>query len=130
MARPLARRALPRAVLLRRRLALAAEFLDFGFRQVFDADKSVVGLACPYQLVEFHLYRRTVTVLGVLDEENHEEGDDGRSSVDNELPCVGKAEQGAVERPDRDHQTADDEGDGRAGGMRDAIGDPGELFFE
>ena len=39
--------------------------------------------------VEFHLDRGAVAVLRVLDQENHQEGDDGRAGVDDELPGVG-----------------------------------------
>jgi hypothetical protein len=34
------------------------------------------------QFIQFQLYRGAVSVLGVLDEEHHEEGDDSRACID------------------------------------------------
>lgn len=40
--------------------------------------------------------RPRIAVLRVLDEEDHEERDDHRSGVDDELPCVGEPTTGPV----------------------------------
>src|SRR6185503_21217964 len=45
------------------------------------------------QLVELHLHGLRIPVLGVLDQEDHEEGDDRGAGVDHELPRVREAEQ-------------------------------------
>jgi hypothetical protein len=77
-------------------LAQGAEALDLFLCQVLDADEMVAALAHPDQLVQLGLDSRAVTVLGVLDEEHHHEGHDGRARIDDQLPCIGKAEQGAL----------------------------------
>src|SRR2546428_12763415 len=49
------------------------------------------------QLVELEIDRFAVTVLGVLDDEHHQEGDDRGARIDDELPRIGEA----VFRPER-----------------------------
>src|SRR5262245_3528483 len=41
-----------------------------------------------------------IAVLGVLNQEHHQECDNGRSSVDDQLPCVGKMKSGTGNKPD------------------------------
>ena len=60
------------------------------------------------QLVQLGLHRRTVAVLGVLDQEHHQEGDDGRAGVDHQLP-------GLAELEDRPASTAQTSTIGQAG---------------
>ena len=45
------------------------------------------------QLVKFELNGFAVAILCVLDEEDHQEGDDGGACVNDELPCVGIVEE-------------------------------------
>src|SRR5690349_1083299 len=40
------------------------------------------------ELIQLHLDRLRIAVLRVLDEEHHEKGDDRRSRIDDELPCI------------------------------------------
>ena len=61
-------------------------------KKVLDADEGVLGGAGADQFVELGLDRRAVPVLRVLDQENHQEGDDGGAGVDDELPAIGEAE--------------------------------------
>src|SRR5438132_1248954 len=91
----------------RRPLALVADFLDLGFGQVLDAYEMVMGTAHPDQFVELRLNRRAIAVLGVLDEEHHQEGDDGRAGVDHQLPGVRETEEWSTCRPYDDDQAAD-----------------------
>ena len=46
----------------------------------------------PDQLVQFNLERLSIAVLRALDQENHQEGDNGRACIDDELPCVAVVE--------------------------------------
>ena len=46
----------------------------------------------PDQLVQLELHRRGVAVLGVLDQEDHQEGDDRGAGVDDQLPGVAEVE--------------------------------------
>ena len=70
---------------------------------MLDADEGVLALADADQLVELRLKGRAVPVLGVLDQEHHEEGDDRRAGVDDQLPGVRKSNSGP--RPQFDVDT-------------------------
>jgi hypothetical protein len=50
------------------------------------------------------MHRFGVAVLGVLDQEHHQKGDDGGSGIDDELPRIGKMKSGAGEQPNGNHQ--------------------------
>ena len=58
----------------------------------------------PDQLIKFRLNGRSVPVLRVLNDEDHQKRNDGRARVDNELPRVGEVKQRTTERPCRDDQ--------------------------
>src|SRR5216110_1120356 len=45
-----------------------------------------------------------VPILGVLNQKYHEEGDNGRGGVYDQLPRVGKMKSGASEEPDGNHK--------------------------
>jgi hypothetical protein len=45
-----------------------------------------------------------VAVLRILNQEYHQEGDNGRGGVDDQLPGVGKMKSGASEEPDSNHK--------------------------
>ena len=52
------------------------------------------------EFVQLQVQRLGVTVLGVLDEENHQEGDDRRTGIDDELPGVREMKERAAGGPD------------------------------
>jgi len=56
------------------------------------------------ELVELDLNRGTVSVLRVLDQEDHEERHDRGRRVDDELPGVAEAEEGAADEPQGDQR--------------------------
>jgi len=61
-----------------------------------------------------------VTVLRVLNQKYHQERDNGRGRVDDQLPRVGKMKSGTSEEPDGDHKHSSTKGPGAAenhGGM-------------
>ena len=60
-------------------------------------------LGRPNQFVQLHLDRLGVAVLCVLDDEDHQEGDDRRTRVDDELPGIAEVEQRARREPHQDH---------------------------
>src|SRR5262249_26784182 len=62
------------------------------------------------ELVQLELDGERVLVLRALDEEHHQEGDDGGAGVDDQLPGVGEAEQRSGPEPDDDHQHGGGEG--------------------
>ena len=59
-----------------------------------------------HQLVELQVDRVRVLVLRPLDEEHHQEGDDGGAGVDDELPAESDNEEGDRHRPDISTPTA------------------------
>ena len=90
-------------------------FLKFTVGQMLYADKIV---ARPFnradQFVKLGLYRRAIAVLLVLNEENHQECNDGRAGIDHQLPCIRKMEYRAGRRPNQNDKTAKDKCDGLA----------------
>jgi len=59
-------------------------------------------------LIEFQMDRLGIAILSVLDEENHQERDDGCAGVDNKLPRVREMKGGARDRPYHDDEEGDD----------------------
>jgi hypothetical protein len=57
------------------------------------------------QLVELELDGVTITVLGILNQKHHQECDDRRARVDDQLPCVAELEYWTGEAPDDDDQS-------------------------
>ena len=93
-------------------MALAAfeDVVELGVGEVLDADELVLGLRGADQLVELGLKGGVVAVLGVLDQEHHQEGDDRRAGVDHQLPGVGVVEERARDGPDEHDKAAEQEG--------------------
>src|SRR5882724_217832 len=81
------------------------------------------------QLVELELDRLAVPVLRRLDEEDHQEGDDGGARVDHQLPAVGEAEHRSADRPAEHDRQRDQEGGMRADRRGDAAGESAEPAF-
>src|SRR5688500_18716817 len=71
------------------------------------------------ELVQLQLDGQAVLVLALLDQEDHQEGDDGGAGVDDELPGVREAEDGARQGPGDDHRDGHGKGARAAGGARD-----------
>jgi hypothetical protein len=70
---------------------------------------------CAEQLIELDLNRFGVAVLGVLNEEDHQECDDGRSGIDDELPGIAVLKERAGHQPGQYHNHRPCEGQGTAG---------------
>src|SRR6476661_6258805 len=85
-----------------------------------------MGGAHPDQLVKFDLDRSTVSILGILNEENHQKGHDGGARVNNQLPGVRIIEDRARDRPDHDGERRKQKGGGASRGLRGAAGDIAE----
>jgi len=78
------------AQLLRVLFERCSHKLDLRVGQVFDANELFPCLVDRAQeFVELRLHRRAVPILAVLDQEHHQEGDDGGPGIDDQLPCVG-----------------------------------------
>jgi hypothetical protein len=73
---------------------------------MFDSNERVLRSAGPNQLIEFGLDRGAIAVLRVLDQKDHQESNDSRSCLDNELPGVGKSKDWASDGPSDDNEQA------------------------
>lgn len=89
-----------------------AEFDEFILQElqliilhVFDVDERIARRVDRLnKLIELEVNRARVAVLRILDEEDHEEGEDGRTGVHEELPFLGIMEERARERPKKDER--------------------------
>jgi hypothetical protein len=87
------------------------QLIELIVRQIFQADQAVAGLLTgPDQLVQFEVQGFGIGVLGMLDQEDHQERDDGCARIDDQLPRVGIAEQRSDERPQDDDRHGTEEG--------------------
>src|SRR5262249_39073003 len=69
-----------------------------------------------------------VAILRVLNEENHQEGNDGGAGVDDQLPRFREAEERAADGPDDDQSQCHQERDVVAGQLRDPAGHASKEF--
>ncbi len=80
--------------------AFSAELFEFTLERLqlvvgkfFEIDQLVPGAAQGTdQLIQFQMHRLCVAVLCVLNQKHHQESDDGRAGVDDELPGIGVIE--------------------------------------
>ena len=62
---------------------VAAKFFEISFGQLFKIEKRIMRMGRGAdKLIELDLYGTRVAVLTVLNDEDHQEGDDGCASVD------------------------------------------------
>jgi len=107
--------------------APGAKVVDFFLGEIFDTDKGIPGRAGANELVKLGLQRCTVAILRVLDQEYHQEGNDGRSGVDYQLPGFRIAKRWPREAPYDNYGTANKERHWMAGRPCGGIGDYGET---
>ncbi|MBS1168693.1 MAG: hydrolase, family domain protein [Proteobacteria bacterium] len=91
-----------------------ADLPDFLLIELFDADEFVLGRRGKDQFVELRLQRLAVAILGTLQNEHHQEGNDGGRRVDDELPGFGEGEERSSDRPNEDQRHGNGEGRGPA----------------
>jgi hypothetical protein len=70
-----------------------------------------------------------IPVLRVLNEKYHEERDDGRARVDDQLPRVGKLKQWPSHTPDQDYQERQSKGANAARNLGNILGKPTEQVI-
>ena len=78
------------------------------------------------QFVEFELDGMAIAVLGILNQKYHQECDDRRAGVDDQLPGIAELEYRACDAPDDDDQSGDDECRRMARGLRRPLGEAGK----
>ncbi len=79
------------------------------------------------QLVDLDMHGGGVAVLGILDHEHHQEGDDGGAGIDDQLPRIAISEQRSGDRPQDDDSDGSDEGErspGQTGGKLGEVDEP------
>ena len=110
---------------------LPVKILQLLFGEIFDGGETVLGaLHRNDQLVELELNRLRVAVLGVLDEEHHQKGDDGRAGVDDELPGVAEVKQRPGDGPNQDRQCGKKKCGRCTGRMCGGMRKSGKVFAE
>src|SRR4051794_24178117 len=103
------------------------EFLQLFFIILLCAHHLVVGLSdCTEEFVEFEMHGHCITVLAVLNQEDHQERDDGGAGVDDELPCARESKEWSCGSPDDDEQDRCKKGEIVAGPMCSAGSEMGE----
>lgn len=109
------------AAVLGERLELAVELVEVFVAKVLKTDVRVTRtLGGADQLVQLDLHGLAVAVLGVLNKEHHQEGDDGSAGINHQLPGVRVVERRAGERPNTDNKDGTKEHRSAAGPDRDA----------
>lgn len=78
------------------------------------------------QLVELDLHRFGITILRVLDEEHHQERDDGGAGIDDKLPSVVEVEERPAQAPDNDNAKGKHESTGAPHDAGCRLGEPRE----
>lgn len=78
---------------------------------------------CANEFVQFQMNCFCVAVLRVLNQKNHEKGDDCGGRVNDQLPGIGKMKSGASKEPDEDDKHSSSKCPGAAEHHRGATGE-------
>jgi hypothetical protein len=73
----------------------ATILVNFFVCQVLDANEAIVRMRRSNYLVKLGLQGGAISVLSILDDEDHQKRNNGRAGVDDELQAVGVAEERA-----------------------------------
>jgi len=85
----------------------------FTLAKALDVDEAIArALEGGNNFVELKLDGEGVLVLSALDEKDHQEGNDSRSGVDDELPGVGEIKERPCNQPGGDQKNREREGPG------------------
>ena len=112
-------------------LEFALEPIEFLIAQVFEINKAGASAAdAAEKFVQFEVKSFGVAVLGVLNNENHQKGDDGRAGVDDELPGIGEVEHRTEHGPDHDGGERQQKGCRRADRQRKPVSADAEAVLK
>jgi len=82
-------------------LVTGVQLIELEIAEVLDIDHCVARFVDGMdELVELEINCAGITILRVLDEEDHQKGHDGGARIDDELPAIGVVEDGAEDGPD------------------------------
>src|SRR5260221_14387032 len=85
-----------------------AELIEAALRQVLEIEQGILSPQIGTdELVDLDLQRLGIAVLRILDDEDHQKGDDRRRRIDGKLPHVRKTEERSAQRPSEDEQDRD-----------------------
>jgi len=111
------------------RKKLALDLSDLLVRAVLQINESVAGrLHAAQQFVELEMKCASITVLRVLHQKDHQEGNDGRPGVDDQLPSIGIAEDRSGHDPEKHNSAGGGEGRRRTQEARGLPGDVGKRI--
>ena len=105
----------------------ATDLVELVLLELLQVQQRDVGaLRDPEQLIQLDLQRLGVAILRVLNQEHHQEGDDGGPRVDHELPAIAEPKERAGQDPHEHDTGGEEEGDGLSGQPADRLGEPSE----
>jgi hypothetical protein len=91
-------------------LKLLLEFFQVLIRESFKIDKFVSrALNRSDYLIELQMNGFSVAILRVLNQEHHQEGNDGGAGIDDELSGIGVMKSRSSRAPNNDNETGNDE---------------------
>src|SRR4029450_12985789 len=106
-------------------LVVLVERARLALGEILHVDQAVAGAGQRgHDLVELEVNRLGILVLRSLNQEDHEERDDRRPGVDDELPGIGEVEPRSAGRPHENHRPCDAERPGSARRLRDPVRQP------
>ena len=98
--------------------------------KLFDLQQRIMSaLRIPYQFVQFELNGLCVTILGVLDQEHHQECNNRCARVDNKLPGIAKMKHRARDKLHQYYQSRQRESARTAGFVGRPLSEAREKSF-
>ena len=96
-------------------LELFLEFLQFFIGKILEIDELIARVFdCSNQFVQFQMNCFGIAVLRVLNQKHHQEGDNGRGGIYDQLPSIGEMKRRAGEDPNEDDEHLPAKGPGAA----------------
>src|SRR5260370_6237142 len=96
---------------------LALQFFEVFVGKLFKIDQFVSGVfKRANDFIQFQMNGLGVPVLRVLNQKDHQERDDCRGGIDDQLPGVGKMEHRSGQEPDYDYKYSSDKSPGASEG--------------
>jgi len=106
-----------------------AQFIKFFVREMLNPDKCILSGADSHEFIELDLDSGAIAILRVLNQENHEKGNNGGPGIDDELPSIRVTKYRPCDRPDNDHANRQHERESSACRPRGGIGRIGKNMI-
>jgi hypothetical protein len=118
-----------RGIFFAQAVELISDVFEFVIRQVVEIDKRCAGaFNAAQEFVELQVEQFGTTILCVLNQKNHQKGDNRGPRVDHELPRVGKAKDRAGDYPHEDDARRHNKSPMRSNRRRRPLGASAEIF--